>query len=105
MNRMFFLAVVGLMAVGATGCATGVADPQPDPKPVTQSRGTPTVPFNASLNEPAAPITDTASLGGLEVDVPESFPQPDDEAPAADEPAVPAPSENAGRIEEQPIGG
>lgn len=103
MNRMFFLAVVGLMAVGATGCATGVEDPQPDPKPVTQSRGTPAVPFSAEIDQ--APITDTASIGGgLDVDNPQYFePQPE-EAPAAEEPAAPSPR-FAPKLEEQPVNG
>lgn len=51
MNRFLFVAVVGLMAVGATGCATGIEDPQPGPAPVTQSRPAPATPFNAELSD------------------------------------------------------
>lgn len=51
MNRFLFVAVVGLMAVGATGCATGIEDPQPGPAPVTQSRPVPATPFNAELTD------------------------------------------------------
>ncbi|MBX3232333.1 MAG: hypothetical protein KIT84_22165 [Labilithrix sp.] len=43
------------MAVGATGCATGIEDPQPAPAPVTQSRGAPQTPFSADISDEAPP--------------------------------------------------
>ena len=55
MNRFIVAAVVALMTVGATGCATGVEDPQPAPAPATQSNPAPITPFAADLEEEAPP--------------------------------------------------
>jgi len=79
MNRMFFVAVVGLMAIGATGCATGIEDPQPGPAPVTQSRGTPATPFSAEIPD-TTPI-DPNAIGGIDTPAAdqEFYPPTDDD--------------------------
>jgi hypothetical protein len=49
MNRFLVAVMVAGMAAFATGCATGVEDPQPAPPPAQQSNPAPVTPFAADL--------------------------------------------------------
>lgn len=77
MNRFFTAAVVALFVVGATGCATGVDDPQPAQKQPTPSHAPVAQPFAADLPEAMNPPDPNQIGTGLEAPKPDlSFDKP-----------------------------
>lgn len=76
MNRFLALAVVALMAVGATGCATGVEDPQPPP-PTPTPANPPSVSTFSANEELDTGKPDPFSTGDNGLDAP----KPDLEKP------------------------
>lgn len=71
MNRFLALAVVALMAVGATGCATGVEDPQPPEPTPTKSNPAPATPFAADELDTSTPDPAQIGNGGLDAPKPQ----------------------------------
>lgn len=70
MNRLMALVVVLGLTVGATGCATGVEDPQPPEPSPTKSNPAPVTPFAADDIDTSVP--DPNQIGtGLEAPKPD----------------------------------
>ena len=71
MKRFLALAVVAMMAVGATGCATGVEDPQPPAPTPTHSNPPPATPFAAEDIDTSKPDPTVIGNGGLDAPKPQ----------------------------------